>query len=90
MLRMRRHLSPAPLFLNRERVMPVEKGTTPVKLEKMLPFLSRYPDRVVAGLLEAGFKEGFRIRSAVREVSPHLWEFTLSAFTSGGGVGQAV
>lgn len=43
---------------------------TPVKLERMLPFLSRYPDREAAGLLKAGFRGGFRILSSVQEVPP--------------------
>lgn len=40
----------------------------PVKVEKMSPFLNRYPGRVAAGLLVAGFREGFHILSEVREV----------------------
>lgn len=43
---------------------------TPVRLEKMLPFLNRYPDRAAAQLLESGFREGFQIPSSVREIQP--------------------
>lgn len=50
--------------------MPVEKGTMPVKVEKMLPFLNRYPDTAMVELLEAGFREGFCIPSEVREIPP--------------------
>lgn len=50
--------------------MPLEKGMTPVKLERMLPFLNKYPDRAAAGLLEAGFREGFKIPSTVPMVPP--------------------
>lgn len=48
---------PSFAVLNKKKVAPVtlqEKGTTPVRLEKMLPFLNRYPDRAAAVLLEAG------------------------------------
>lgn len=31
------------------------KGRTPVKVERMRPFLGRYPDRAAAQLLEVGF-----------------------------------
>lgn len=67
---MQRQPSPAS---NRERGvpgMPVKKAMMPVKIEKMLPFLNRYPDIAVAGLLEEGFREGFYIPSEVQEVPP--------------------
>lgn len=35
----------------------LEKGVTPVHLEKMLRFLPRYQDRAAAQLLEDGFEE---------------------------------
>lgn len=41
-----------------------------MKLERMLPFLSRHPDREVAVLLEARFREGFTTPSTVQEVPP--------------------
>lgn len=37
------------------------KGTTLVMVERMLPFLNRYPDRAAARLLELDFTEGFWI-----------------------------
>lgn len=37
------------------------RGSTPVKVQEMLPFLREYPDRAAAELLEFGFRDGFRI-----------------------------
>ncbi|XP_031749215.1 uncharacterized protein LOC116407638 [Xenopus tropicalis] len=37
------------------------KGQTPVRLEAMLPWLSKYPARDKAELLKKGFRDGFRI-----------------------------
>ncbi|XP_072254328.1 uncharacterized protein, partial [Pyxicephalus adspersus] len=47
--------------------MVVEKGVTPVQVARMRPFLSRYPDKAAARVLEEGFSNGFWIpSSAVR------------------------
>lgn len=39
-------------------------------VNRMLPFLGRYPDREAAQLLEMCFSEGFRIPSALEVVPP--------------------
>ncbi|XP_075715671.1 uncharacterized protein LOC142750558 [Rhinoderma darwinii] len=43
------------------REMLSRRGATPVRVERMLPFLRGYPNRKVADLLWLGFSEGFRI-----------------------------
>lgn len=37
------------------------RGATLVKVQKMLPYLREYPDRLAAELLESGFRDGFSI-----------------------------
>lgn len=46
------------------------KGRTPVRVERMRPFLSRYPDRKAAQLLEAGFAFGFKIPCSLTAAPP--------------------
>ncbi|CAN2388360.1 RNA-mediated [Pristimantis euphronides] len=48
------------------------KGRTPVRVERMVPYLSRYPDREKAMLLTAGFREGFVIPPPPHVVPPSL------------------
>lgn len=50
----------------------LEKGMTPVKVEKMAPYLSRYPNRGAACTLWLGFKEGFPISSELADIPPVL------------------
>lgn len=53
--------------------MPVTlrlRGMTPVRVERMLPFLSKYPDRGAARFLESGFTEGFKIPCSLAIVPP--------------------
>ncbi|XP_066431505.1 uncharacterized protein [Eleutherodactylus coqui] len=53
----------------REKVQGVlRKGMTPVILEEMVPYLSRYPDREKAELLFKGFRDGFHIPPPVHGV----------------------
>lgn len=62
-----------PSVLKKERVMPEilrVRGRTPVWVERMLPFLSRYPDRAMAATLEAGFTSGFRIPCSLATIPP--------------------
>lgn len=47
------------------------RGKTPVLVERMRPFLSRYPDREAAQLLDSGFESGFKIPCSL-EVAPPL------------------
>lgn len=47
-----------------------EKGMTPVKLEEIRAFLSRYPDQAAAQLLEAGFADGFVILCSLARIPP--------------------
>lgn len=68
----------SPDVSRREKVgqgMRLEKGKTPVRVGKMFPFLSRYPDQESARLLGEGFTGGFRIPctlTGVPPVSPNL------------------
>lgn len=39
-------------------------------VERMRPFLGRYPDKKAAGLLEIGFMDGFRIPGNLEVVPP--------------------
>ncbi|XP_072286680.1 uncharacterized protein [Pyxicephalus adspersus] len=48
------------------------KGRTPVMVERMAPFLNRYPDRAAPRLLELGFKEGFRIPCSLGAPPPRV------------------
>lgn len=51
-------LTPGPEVPSREKHVQERlqtKGRTPVKVERMRPFLGRYPDRAAAQLLEVGF-----------------------------------
>ncbi|XP_044128316.1 uncharacterized protein LOC122921997 isoform X1 [Bufo gargarizans] len=45
--------------------MVLERGRTPVRVERMQEFLDRYPDRAAARLLGEGFRWGFRIPAEV-------------------------
>lgn len=47
------------------------KGRTPVRVEKMHPFLDRYPDREAAQVLGQGFSDGFRIPASL-VISPPM------------------
>lgn len=47
-----------------------QRGRTPVKVEKMLPYLRAYPDRAAAVLLEDGFRDGFQIPCSALENLP--------------------
>lgn len=63
------------IVLNKGRDVPVilrKRGTTPVRVERMLPFLSSHPDRAAARLLESGFKEGFHIPCSLQRIPPCL------------------
>lgn len=48
----------------------LEKGRTPVRVEKRVPFLGRYPDRASAQFLLQGFAEGFNIPCTWSTVPP--------------------
>lgn len=41
-----------------------------MRVERMRPFLSRYPDRAAAAILEAGFTSGFRIPCSLATTPP--------------------
>lgn len=51
--------------IKENRGMCIQKGETPVRLERMVGYLRRYPDRRAAVLLEEGFRYGFKIPTAV-------------------------
>lgn len=53
-----------------ENRVTLEKEKTPVKVEKMAPYLSRYPNREAARTLWLGFEEGFPIPSELADVPP--------------------
>lgn len=38
-----------------------QRGVTPVRVQRMLPYLREYPDKKAAAFLESGFREGFPI-----------------------------
>lgn len=46
------------------------RGMTPVKVERMQPFLSKYPKRKAALLITEGFREGFKIPCSLAVVPP--------------------
>lgn len=46
------------------------RGTTPVRVERMRPFLSRYPDKHAAQLLDSGFTSGFKIPCSLEAAPP--------------------
>lgn len=45
--------------------IPIQKGVKPVRLERMLGSLNRYPDWEMTALIEEGFCSGFKILSPV-------------------------
>lgn len=51
-------------------VMLRQKGKTPVKVDRMAPFLSRYAYRPAAQLLQADFTEGFLIPCSLPQIPP--------------------
>lgn len=65
------------------------KGTTPVKVKRRQPFLSRYPDRVAVRLLATGFGEGFHIPCSLAVVPP-LTRNWKSALEHPGVVGEKI
>lgn len=57
-----------------------ERERMPERVEKMAPFLKRYPNRGVARLLQLGFLEGFIIPCQLRAAPPmaaNLWSSLL-------------
>lgn len=48
----------------------LERGRTPVRVEKMAPFLSRYPDKAAAQFLMQGFTDGFPIPCSLSSIPP--------------------
>lgn len=44
------------------------RSRTPVRADRMAPFLNKYPDRQVAQLLREGFTEGFVILCSLTQI----------------------